>query len=120
MSFTHSIARRFTLALAFGALALAFGMPAHAADAPAGKVNINTANVEQLSQLPRVGPKVAQRIVEFRKENGPFKKAEELMGVKGIGEKTFEGLRPFLSLDGDTTLTGKVPSPRKKAPKKEA
>lgn len=53
------------------------------------KVNINTAGVEELQTLPRIGEKVAQRIIEFRKKNGPFKRVEDLLKVKGIGEKTF-------------------------------
>ncbi|MCB2146673.1 MAG: helix-hairpin-helix domain-containing protein [Deltaproteobacteria bacterium] len=54
------------------------------------KVNINTAPVEQLMQLDRVGAKYAQRIVEYREKNGPFKAPEEIMNVKGIGKKTWE------------------------------
>jgi competence protein ComEA len=76
------------------------------------QVNINSASVEQLSLLPRIGPSVAARIVEFRKENGPFKNAEDLMLVRGVGEKTFEGLRAFVAISGDTTLKEKVASPR--------
>lgn len=54
------------------------------------KVNINTAPVEQLSELDRVGAKYAQRIVEFREKYGPFKAPEDIMNVKGIGQKTWE------------------------------
>jgi competence protein ComEA len=74
------------------------------------KVNVNTADISQLSLLPRVGPSVAQRIVEFRKENGPFKRPEDLMLVRGIGEKTFELLKPYLAISGETTLKEKVRS----------
>ena len=79
-----------------------------AAEAAESKVNINDASVEQLALLPRVGPAVAQRIVDFREENGDFKAVEELMLVRGIGEKTFEGLAPYLALSGETTLSEKV------------
>jgi competence protein ComEA len=54
------------------------------------KININTAPVEQLSELDRVGANYAQRIVEYREKNGPFKAPEEIMNVKGIGKKTWE------------------------------
>ena len=54
------------------------------------QVNINTAPVEQLSELDRVGAKYAQRIVEYREKYGPFKAPEEIMNVKGIGQKTWE------------------------------
>lgn len=55
-----------------------------------GKININTATVEELVQLDRVGPSYAEKIVTFRQENGPFKAPEEIMLVAGIGPKTFE------------------------------
>jgi competence protein ComEA len=54
------------------------------------KININTATVEQLMELDRVGAKYAQRIVEHRERYGPFKTPEAIMDVKGIGEKTWE------------------------------
>ena len=54
------------------------------------KVNINTAPVEQLMQLNRVGAKYAERIVEYREKNGPFKAPEDIMKVPGIGKKTWE------------------------------
>ena len=57
------------------------------------KVNINTASVDQLLQLDRVGAKYAQRIVEYREKFGPFEKGEDIMKVKGIGEKTWEANR---------------------------
>lgn len=85
-----------------------------------GVVNINTADASQLALLPRVGEKAAQRIIEYRTEHGPFKKATDLMQVKGIGAKTFEGLLSYVAVDGKTTLSGKVRSPRKAAAKKPA
>jgi len=71
-------------------------------------VNINTAGADQLTLLPRVGPSVAGKILEFRKENGPFKALEDLMLVRGIGEKTFEQMKPFVKLSGETDLRDKV------------
>lgn len=66
---------------------------------PAGpRININTAGLEELQKLPRVGAKTAQRIIDFRTENGKFAEPEELMNVKGIGEKTFEKLRPLIQI----------------------
>ena len=72
------------LLILFGMVA-GFNAPALAEDG--GKININTASVEELSQLKNVGVKTAERIVAFRKANGPFKSPEELTQVKGIGEK---------------------------------
>ena len=54
--------------------------------APApGVVNLNTADASQLAYLPRVGVKAAQRVLDYRKEHGPFKKTSDLMQVKGFG-----------------------------------
>jgi competence protein ComEA len=71
-------------------------------------VNVNTADPSQLALLPRVGPAVAQRIVDFRKENGPFKSPEDLMLVQGIGEKTYQLIKPYVAVSGETTLKEKV------------
>ena len=103
----------FTLALVLLALSTAAFADAESASAPAGVVNINSADAAQLSLLPRVGPKVAERIVAYRKDNGPFKKTSDLMQVKGIGAKTYELLAPHVAVDGKTTLSSKIRSPRK-------
>ncbi|MEN8155189.1 MAG: helix-hairpin-helix domain-containing protein [Acidobacteriota bacterium] len=55
-----------------------------------GQININTAGVDQLSKLPGIGPKKAERIISFRKKNGRFRKTRDIMKVKGIGEKTYK------------------------------
>ena len=99
--------------IASAALLLAFSLalPVLAAEGKAeGKrvVNINSADASQLAYLPRVGPSLAQKIVDFRKKSGPFKSAEDLMLVPGIGEKTFQLLRPYLSVSGESTLKEKV------------
>ncbi len=73
-------------------------------------VNINAATAEQIALLPRVGLKVARRVVDYRKANGSFKRIEDLMEVKGIGEKQFLSLKPYLAIAGPTTLTEKVKS----------
>lgn len=56
----------------------------------AEKVNINKATVEEIAELEKIGPKYAERIVQYRKEHGPFEKPEDITKVKGIGPKTFE------------------------------
>jgi len=64
--------------------------------AAAGKINLNTASVEELATLPRVGPVLAQRIVDWRKQHGNFGRAEELDAVEGIGPKLLEALLPLV------------------------
>jgi comEA protein len=61
-------------------------------------VNINTANVQELDGLPGIGEHMAQRIIEYRQKNGPFKRLEDLMGVRGIGEKNFLKLKPLITI----------------------
>jgi len=63
-----------------------------------GVININAATLDEMVKLPRVGQKVAERIISYRKKNGPFKKPEDLMAVRGIGEKVFQQIRPRISL----------------------
>jgi len=92
------------------------GASAFAAETPAtptGVVNINTADAAQLSLLPRVGAKAAQRIVDYRTQHGRFEKPTDIMQVKGFGDKSYERLSAYISVDGQSTLTSKVRSPRK-------
>ncbi|MDX1385058.1 MAG: helix-hairpin-helix domain-containing protein [Thermoanaerobaculia bacterium] len=104
------VAQLLTLALVAGAGA-AFA---------AGVVNINTATEAQLTLLPRVGPSLASRIVAFREENGGFKKADDLILVRGIGERTFEILEPYVTVKGETTLKEKASAPRQERPESDA
>lgn len=78
--------------------ALYSGTQKQAADSKPVKVNINTAGVNQLVKLPRIGEKIAKRIIEFREKNGKFKKIQDLMKVKGIGEKTFKKFEKMLTV----------------------
>ena len=66
---------------------------------PEQPVNLNTATLTELMQLPRVGPRTAERSLAFRQDHGPFQRPEELMNVKGIGEKAFLRLRPHILVD---------------------
>jgi competence protein ComEA len=71
---------------------------ASAAPAPGGKINVNTATAEQLEALNGVGPSTAQKIVEYRAANGPFKSVDELDNVPGIGPATIAKFRDQATL----------------------
>jgi len=91
--------KRFVAACLVAVVSLAASGVAFAAEkAPTGKINLNTATAEQLGALPGVGPKLAARIVEHRQKEGSFKTAQELMNVKGIGEKNFQKLQSYLTV----------------------
>jgi len=66
--------------------------------AEAAKININTATVEQLAELPGVGEATAKKIIEYREQNGNFKTAQDIMNVKGIGEKKYEKLEDLITV----------------------
>jgi len=68
-----------------------------------GTLNLNTATLAELQLLPGVGPATAAKIVAYR-ERHPFRSIVHLMRIKGIGRKRFEAMRPYLSIDGETTL----------------
>jgi competence ComEA-like helix-hairpin-helix protein len=77
---------------------------AHAAQAPAraegfARVPLNRASREELEALPGIGPALAARIVEQRERYGPFRRAEHLMLVRGVSERRFRQLRPFVSAE---------------------
>lgn len=105
--FVRAFARLLTV-LSMAVLVPVFGASARAeAPAPQGVVNINTASAEELMLLPRVGEGKAKRIVETRAK-APFKTVNDLARVKGIGLKTLRLLKPYIRIDGPTTLTSEV------------
>ena len=63
-----------------------------------GPLNINTATLEELDELSGIGPVLAQRIIDYREEHGPFQSVEELLEVKGIGEVTLQGFRAEITV----------------------
>jgi len=70
------------------------------ASAPAGApINLNTATVAQLEALPGIGKSTAERILEYRQKNGGFKKVEDLMNVRGIGEKSFLKMKALITVN---------------------
>ena len=71
----------------------------NASSAEVQKININTATAEELARLKGIGPSHAAKIVAYREKNGPFKMPEDLMQVKGIGQKTFEKNREIIIVE---------------------
>ena len=62
-------------------------------------ININTANLDQLTTLPRIGPVIGQRIIDYRNQNGRFMTTSDIQKIKGIGKKTYEGLKELIVVD---------------------
>jgi comEA protein len=93
--------RVLALGLAAVIVALAFTSATAQSTTAKPRVNINTASASELESLPRIGPKVAQRIVDFRTKNGNFKKVEEIMKVQGIGEKVFDQIKDLITVGAE-------------------
>jgi comEA protein len=69
---------------------------------PAHSIDLNSATVEQLQQVPGIGPSTAKAIVNFRQKSGPFQKVEDLLAIKGISKARFEKMRPYLTIGSMT------------------
>jgi competence protein ComEA len=65
-----------------------------------GKVDINSASVKELSTIPGIGQKKAESIINYRSEKGEFSSVDDLMKVEGIGKKTLERIKPFVTVQG--------------------
>jgi competence protein ComEA len=83
--------------MAMAGAPLALPSPQKAAStAPTSVIDINRASVRDFARLPGVGPKLAQQIVSYRTKQGPFRRVEDLMIIRGIGGKKWQALRPFV------------------------
>lgn len=72
--------------------------PSPRASAVSGKININTASLDELDTLTGIGPKTGQAIINYRESNGPFRRVEDLMNVKGIGPKKFDSIKDAITV----------------------
>lgn len=74
-----------------------------------GKINVNSATIEELQLLPGIGESTAKSILAYRKANGSFKSISELVKVKGIGEKKYKSLQGYVKTDGKSDFEPKKP-----------
>jgi competence protein ComEA len=77
---------------------------------PAQPVNINTANSEQLQQVPGIGPATAEKILQMRKSYGPFKSVDDLLAIRGLGAKRLEKMRKYLTVGKAAAAKSPQPS----------
>ena len=90
---------------------------------PAKPIDINTANIEQLQQLPGIGPVTAQSILDFRKKSGPFRRAEDLLAIRGISESRFKAIAPYVVFTAEARAPQNAASPHRqslRAPNRQA
>ena len=78
-----------------------------------GTLNVNDASADQWQLLPGIGPSTAAKVLDYRASH-PFKTIEQVMRVKGIGRKTFNRIKPYLSTEGATTLAKPKAKPKTK------
>lgn len=67
--------------------------------APESRININTADADALARLPHIGSVLAQRIIVYRQEHGPFKRIDDILNVKGIGDAIFAAIKDVITID---------------------
>jgi competence protein ComEA len=94
----HEVLKRRAL-VAFAAISLLATQATSAAarkHLPAQPIDLNSATIEQLEQLPSVGPGVAKAIVNFREKSGPFRRVEDLLAIRGITKQRLEKIRPYV------------------------
>jgi competence protein ComEA len=81
----------------FFIIVLTFAGIVQAADSK--KIDLNSATIQELVQLKGIGEKYAERIIEYREKNGKFEKVDDLMNVKGIGQKKFDSIKDLVSVE---------------------
>jgi competence ComEA-like helix-hairpin-helix protein len=79
-------------------VACSFAAMAQTKQPPAHPLDLNVANVKELEQVPGIGPKTAQAIVDFRHKSGRFHRVEDLLAIKGISQRKLDKMRPYLKV----------------------
>jgi comEA protein len=108
--------------LFFGLLTLCFVLQCFSGATkkpPSKPININTANSEELQQVPGIGPATAEKILQMRKSYGAFKSVDDLLSIRGIGKKRLEKMRKYLTVSKSTAPNrGPHPEVSRGSPKK--
>lgn len=99
MKRTRNLRRFVAVAAALLLLSLGSVAGAQKKKPPAKPVDLNTATIEELEQLPGIGPTTAQAIVRFRKKSGPFQRVEDLLAIRRISKARLEKLRPYVTVE---------------------
>lgn len=81
---------------------------------PANPIDLNAATLEQLEQLPGIGPVTAKAIVRFREKSGPFERVEDLLAIRGISEGKLKRLRPYVAVNPRKPAKGREALPEKR------
>jgi competence ComEA-like helix-hairpin-helix protein len=98
----RTLAQAALLAVAALALSVAAAAQTTKPKPPPEPLDLNRATLEELQQLPEVGPATARSIVRFRERNGGFRRVEELLAIRGISRRRFERIRPHVFVKADT------------------
>jgi len=97
-----------------GALFLLLGAGASAGNKPkvppSKPIDLNAATSDELQQLPGVGPVIADRILEYRKKSGPFRRVEDLVAVRGISQKRLAKIKPYVFVKGTPQAAPQKPA----------
>lgn len=86
----------FVLALVAALFPLAPVLPVYAKPLPSHPINLNTATLSQLEELPDVGSVMAHAILKFRKYSGPFERVDDLLAIRGISHRRLDKIRPYV------------------------
>jgi comEA protein len=103
--------QRVWLSLLFLATCFAFAAAGATKKPPLKPININTANSDELQQVPGIGPVTADKILQMRKSYGAFKSVDDLLSIRGIGKKRLEKMRKYLTVSKSASLNKPVTCP---------